>query len=189
MISTNFLFRQFYDDAESISFMASLKKFVNLFNKILERDKNETHKEIRITQKKNLGALKEVIRQIEDLDGNINHSELGTVEVFTYPRSEDENLIDLVIKFTNSHDANTFINLCPTIIDAKYTKNRHKRLYLDMMVNFSKTSDSDDVFEDISKINNVSEFKKIFGIDFNAYKKLFSEYMRLDVPEIDIEKF
>ena len=65
MISTNFLFRQFYDDAESILFMDSLKKFVNLFNKILERDKNETHKEIKITQKKNLGALKEVIQQIE----------------------------------------------------------------------------------------------------------------------------
>ena len=189
MISTNFLFRQFYDDAESILFMDSLKKFVNLFNKILERDKNETHKEIKITQKKNLGALKEVIQQIEDLGGNINHSELGVVEVFTYPRSEDENLIDLVVKFTNSHDANMFINLCPTIIDAKYTKNRHKRLYIDTSVIFSKTSDSDNIFEDISKINNASEFKKMFGINFNTYKKLLSEYMRLDVPEIDIEKF
>ena len=89
----------------------------------------------------------------------------------------------------SSHDTNMFINLCPTIIDAKYTKNRHKRLYIDTSVIFSKTSDSDNIFEDISKINNASEFKKTFGINFNTYKKLLSEYMRLDVPEIDIEKF
>ena len=32
-------------------------------------------------------------------------------------------------------------------------------------------------------------FKTDSEENFNTYKKLLSEYMRLDVPEIDIEKF
>lgn len=181
MSTVNFIFNQSNIEAETLTFRESLNNFINLINKIMECDKNNIHEIVKITQRKNLGAYAEVIQQVDKFN-DIDHSDLGHMMVTTSTSDEDENLIILTITFKNENDT-VVIKFYPSILSAKYTKHRHKKLYAYTKIHFSRKS-SITYKKGTTISNTATNFRKIFGTNLNTYRKIFSEIISLDKPEV-----